>query len=206
PEAIAAARASGLVDYSAVAALKRPVLEALFRNFRTRDDTDPLRLEFRDFQLSGGAAFADFAVFEALHEHFTEQGLLFSWHAWPPAMRNPRSAGVAEFAHAHAARVDFFQWLQWAADRQLAAATKVSRAAGLSLGLYLDLAVGVDPHGADAWADQELIAPGTTIGAPPDPLSRAGQNWGLAPINPLRLRRRGFAPLIAASAPNRRHA
>ncbi|HEV8679261.1 MAG TPA: 4-alpha-glucanotransferase, partial [Stellaceae bacterium] len=96
--------------------------------------------------------------------------------------------------------------LQWQADRQLAAAAASGRAAGLSLGLYRDFAVGVNPHGAEAWADQELIVPGAAIGAPPDVLSRAGQNWGLAPINPLALRRRGFAPLIAALRANMRHA
>ena len=203
---IAAARAAELVDYSAVAGLKRPVLEALFRKFRARQNDDRLRIEFGEFQLAGGAELADFAVFEALHEHFTTQGAPFSWHSWPTVMRDPRSTEVAEFARAHAERVDFFQWLQWEADRQLAAAANAGEAAGMSLGLYRDLAVGVDPHGADAWADQELIAPGTTIGAPPDPLSRAGQNWGLAPINPLRLRRRGFAPLAAALRANMRHA
>jgi 4-alpha-glucanotransferase len=113
---------------------------------------------------------------------------------------------VADFARAQADRVDFFQWLQWQADRQLGAAAKAGQAAGLALGLYRDLAVGVDPHGADAWADQALIAPGAAIGAPPDPLSRAGQNWGLAPINPLQLRRRAFAPLVAALRANMRHA
>src|SRR5438270_653658 len=153
-----------------------------------------------------GAALADFAVFEALHEHFTAQGMPFSWHSWPVAMRCPRSAEVADFARAQAYRVDFFQWLQWEADRQLGVAEKAGQAAGLALGLYRDLAVGVDPHGADAWADQALIAPGAAIGAPPDPLSRAGQNWGLAPINPLQLRRRAFAPLVAALRANMRHA
>ena len=204
--AIAAARAADLVDYSAVAGLKRPLLEALFRKFRARRDDDPLRIEFGKFQLAGGAELADFAVFEALHEHFTRQGAPFSWHSWPTAMRDPRSSNVAEFARVYAERVNFFQWLQWEADRQLAAAANAGEAAGMSLGLYRDLAVGVDPHGADAWADQELIAPGAAIGAPPDPLSRAGQNWGLAPINPLRLRRRGFAPLVAALRANMRHA
>ena len=52
----------------------------------------------------------------------------------------------------------------------------------------------------------ELVVAGASIGAPPDPLSRAGQNWGLAPLNPLALRRRGFAPLIAALRANMRHA
>jgi 4-alpha-glucanotransferase len=206
PAAIAGARAAELVDYSAVAALKRPALEALFRRFQAQDVDNPLRIAFQKFQLAGGAALADFAVFEALHEHFTHQAMPFSWHSWPAPMRDPRSAEVAEFARAHADRVDFFQWLQWEADRQLAAAAAAGREAGLALGLYRDLAVGVDPHGADAWADPELIAPGAAIGAPPDPLSRAGQNWGLAPINPVRLRRRRFAPLVAALRANMRHA
>jgi len=204
--AIAAARAAELVDYAAIAALKRPVLEALFRRFQAREAESSLGIAFREFQLAGGGALADFAVFEALHEHFTRQGMPFSWHAWPAPMRDPYSADVAEFARAHAERVDFFQWLQWEADRQLGASADAGRDAGLTLGFYRDLAVGVDPHGAEAWADQELIAPGAAIGAPPDPLSRAGQNWGLAPINPLVLRRRRFAPFVAALRANTRHA
>ena len=203
---IAAARAGEFVDYPAVAALKRPILEALYRRFQARQSENRLRLAFQEFQLAGGTALADFAVFEALHEHFTAQGMPFSWHAWPEGLRDARSADVAEFARGHADRVDFFEWLQWEADRQLAAAAERGRDSGLSLGLYRDLAVGVDPHGADAWADQELIVPGMTIGAPPDPLSRAGQNWGLAPVNPVLLRRRGFAPLVVALRANMRHA
>ena len=77
---------------------------------------------------------------------------------------------------------------------------------GLAIGLYRDLAIGANPHGAEAWADSELVIGGAAIGAPPDPLSRSGQNWGLAPLNPLVLRRRGFAPLIAAIRANMRHA
>ena len=51
-------------------------------------------------------------------------------------------------------RIGFFQFLQWQADRQLGAAAEAGRASGLSIGLYRDLAVGVNPHGAEAWADQ----------------------------------------------------
>ena len=207
--AVRAARDAGLVDYAAVAALKRPVLEALYQNFRTHERAGPSALgaAFRAFQREGGDALAGFATFEALHEHFTGAGGPFSWHAWPAAMRDPKSAAVGEFARAHAERVEFFQFLQWQADRQLgAAAAAAGRAGGLGIGLYRDLAVGVDPNGAEAWADQELVIPGMAIGAPPDLLNRAGQNWGLAPINPLALRRRGYAPLIAALRANMRHA
>lgn len=207
-----AACSAALVDYGAVAACKRPVLEALCRRFRALDlgaDGEARSGRghaFRRFQHSGGQSLADFAVFEALHEHHCREKRGFSWRGWPAAMRDPRSTAVAEFAAAHRDRVEFFQLLQWAADRQLGAAAAAGRAGGLSIGLYRDLAVGADPNGAEAWADQELVAPSASIGAPPDALSRAGQNWGLAPANPLVLRRQGYAPFIACLRANMRHA
>jgi 4-alpha-glucanotransferase len=207
-----AARSAELVDYGAVAACKRSVLEALFRRFRSLElgangtATSTAGRTFRDFQQSAGQSLADFAVFEALHEHYSGEKRQFSWHSWPAPMRDPRSPQVAAFAAAHRDRVEFFQFLQWEADRQLAAASRAGRDAGLSIGLYRDLAVGADPNGAEAWADQELVAPGASIGAPPDALSRGGQNWGLAPVNPLVLRRQGFAPFIASLRANMRHA
>jgi len=121
-------------------------------------------------------------------------------------MRDPNSAAVAEFADAHAGRIEFFQFLQWEADRQLGAAAKAGCDGGLSIGLYRDAAVGVNPHGAAAWADQETISPGAAIGAPPDALSRAGQDWGLAPLNPLVMRRRGYGPFLDTLRANMRHA
>ena len=207
-----AARSAQLVDYGAVAAIKRPVLEALYRRFcdcelnARGDAASPLGQAFADFRRAGGGSLADFAVFEALHEHFHRDSGAFSWRDWPPAFRDPRGPAAAEFAAAHQDRIGFFQFLQWQAECQLASAAAAGRAAGLSLGLYRDLAVGAHPSGADAWADQELVAIGAAIGAPPDALSRAGQNWGLAPVNPLVLRRQGFAPFIAALRANMSHA
>jgi 4-alpha-glucanotransferase len=208
--ALATARASELVDHAAVAALKRPVLEALYRRFHDHDLGNGRVSErgaaFRRFQQAGGEALRTFATFEALHEHRNSNGGEFSWHEWPAELRDPHSAAVGEFAEAHADRVEFFEFLQWLADEQLGVAAKRGRDAGLSLGLYRDLAVGVNPQGAEAWADQRIVAPGMSIGAPPDPLSRSGQNWGLAPVNPLALRQRGFQPFIAALRANMRHA
>jgi 4-alpha-glucanotransferase len=207
-----AARSSELIDHGAVAACKRAVLEALFRRFQAIElgpdgaAQSSLGMAFREFQRRGGQPLADFAVFEALQEHQLRESRQFSWQSWPMAMRNPRSREVGDFAAAHRDRVEFFQFLQWQADRQLAAAAAAGRDAGLAIGIYRDLAVGADPNGAEAWADQELVAPGASIGAPPDALSRGGQNWGLAPVNPLVLRRQGFAPFIASLRANMRHA
>lgn len=209
--ALSSARAAQQLDHAAVAALKRPVLETLYRRFGDNDlkangaETAPGR-EFRRFQDEGARPLAAFATFEALHERFNGNGGQFSWRDWPVELRNPDSTAVAEFAVAHRERVEFFQFLQWQADAQLGAAAEAGRANGLLLGLYRDLAVGVNPQGAEAWADQGLVVPGMGIGAPPDALSRAGQDWGLAPVNPLALRQRGFQPFIAALRANMRHA
>ena len=207
-ELLGAARAAPLVDHAAVAALKRPVLEAAFRHFQRQElarGGTPLGQAFRRFQREGGEALAAFAAFEALQERFAAEGNL-SWRSWPAAMRNPSSPEIAQFARVHRDRIEFFQFLQWQAEEQLAAAAAAARAGGLSIGLYRDLAVGVDPNGAEAWGDQALVAPGASIGAPPDPLSRAGQNWGLAPVNPVVLRERAFAPLVNSLRANMRHA
>ncbi len=207
-----AARSAELIDYGAVAACKRPVLEALYRRFQALDlgnnggARSCLGQSFRRFQQEGAQSLADLAVFEALHEFYCREKRGFSWRSWPGPMRNPRSSEVAAFAAAHHERIEFFQFLQWEADRQLAAAAAAGRAAGLSVGLYRDLAVGADPNGAEAWADQVLVAPRAAIGAPPDALSRAGQNWGLAPVNPLVLRGQRFAPFVACLRANMRHA
>lgn len=209
--ALAAVRDAPLLDHAAIAALKRPVLEALYRRFAAADLRDggaktKEAQAFRQFQKDGGPPLAAFATFEALHEHLNGNGGRFSWHDWPVELRDPSSAAVAAFAATHLERVEFFEFLQWQADSQLGGAAAAGRASGLSLGLYRDLAVGVNPHGAEAWADQGLVVPGMGIGAPPDALSRAGQDWGLAPVNPLALRQRGFQPFIAALRANMRHA
>ncbi len=207
-----AARSAEALDYGAAAACKRVVLEAQCRHFQAVDLGENESAQtargrsFREFQQKGGRSLRDFAVFETLHEHFCRERRGFSWRSWPAPLRDPRSPAVAEFAAAHHDRVEFFQYLQWEADRQLAAAAAAGRDAGLAIGLYRDLAVGADPNGAEAWADQELIAPLASIGAPPDALSRAGQNWGLAPANPLVLRRQAYMPFVASLRANMRHA
>jgi 4-alpha-glucanotransferase len=59
-----------------------------------------------------------------------------------------------------------------------------------------DLPIGFDPNGADAWAWQDLIAFDATVGAPPDQFNLQGQNWGLPPFVPWRLRQAGYRPFI----------
>ena len=86
---------------------------------------------------------------------------------------HPHSPEVTRFRRARAKRVRFHMWLQWLLDEQLARRPRIA--------LVGDLAVGVDPGGADAWMWQDLFAPGMSVGAPPDEFNTLGQNWGLLP-------------------------
>ncbi len=103
--------------------------------------------------------------------------------------RRWRSSGTA-----HAEAVEFHQWLQWLLDRQLAAVQRSAVAAGMSLGVVHDLAVGVHPGGADAWGLGDALARGVYVGAPPDQFNQIGQNWTQPPWRPDRLAELGYAP------------
>jgi (1->4)-alpha-D-glucan 1-alpha-D-glucosylmutase len=206
---IATLRANPLVDYTAVAALKREVLALLYESFRMRHMAadDAHAQEFRAFREAGGEALRRFAVFEALRDHLgADDPPLRDWRRWPADLAQPDAAGVAAFARANETRVTFFAWLQWHADRQLARVAARAAAAAMPVGLYRDLAVGVDVAGADAWGDQEVIVGDFTVGAPPDAWAPHGQNWGFPPLNPLALRKSGHRALVDVLRANMRHA
>ena len=128
-----------------------------------------------------------FALFCALAER---HGV--PWQEWPEDLRRPDGPGIPAAREELAERVAFWCWLQLLVDEQLAAVTE--RAQDMPVGVVHDLAVGVDAGGADAWALQDALALGTTVGAPPDSFNQQGQDWGLPPWRPDRLRELGYAP------------
>jgi 4-alpha-glucanotransferase len=157
-------------------------------------------IAYRGFCRRAGQALDDFATWCALAEvHGT------NWRAWPDEYRHPHSPAVAEFAAAHEEAIDFHRWLQWLLDEQLGDAQELTRRAGMTLGVLHDLAVGVSPTGADAWAWQDEYAAGVTVGAPPDPYAQTGQDWDQPPWRPDRLREREYAPLREVIANSLRH-
>ena len=200
--AIEALRAAPLVDYTGVGRIKDAVLAACHEAFAQRDEGDARARAFAAFVAAGGDALTDFAVFATLSE--CHPGL--PWWRWPEPLRRPDGAGVAAFARDHARRIGYHQYLQWIADDQLADAARRARAAGLGLGFYRDLAVGSAPDGAETWSQQWLLGTGASVGAPPDPFSPNGQNWGLRPPIPHRLRATAYAAHAALFEANMRHA
>lgn len=202
-------REAELVDYPGVAALKNEVLKLLFNSFRRLHLATQSRRSqaFKRFCEEAGEPLERLATFDALHEHFYKRDHnCWDWRNWPVEYQNPQSPQVAAFVGEHQDRVTYFKYLQWLADEQLASVAQRARELGMPIGLYMDLAVGVDPAGGEAWSDQELLVSDASLGAPPDPLNQLGQNWGLTPLNPVALRERAYQPFIAALRANMRHA
>jgi 4-alpha-glucanotransferase len=150
--------------------------------------------EFSAYCREQGEPLRQFAAYCVLAERFGGD-----WRQWPPEYRRPGGAAVARLAQEHAAELGYHEWLQWLLDRQLARAAQ-------AVPIIQDLPIGIDPGGADAWAWQELLAEGISVGAPPDAFNPAGQNWALPPLVPARLRAGGYEPFIQTIRAALRHA
>ncbi len=191
-----------LADWPAASRQRLAALRAAF------DTASPAELAaLAAFRAELGNPLETHARFEALHaDLFGQDFARWHWRTWPEALRDPASPAVAAFAAAHAQEVAFHAYMQFRADRSLAAAQAAARAAGMPIGLIADLAVGADSGGSHCWSRQAETLIGLSIGAPPDLLSTHGQNWGLAAFSPRGLARSGFAAFQEMLRSAMRHA
>jgi 4-alpha-glucanotransferase len=167
-----------LIDYRAAAAAKRGVLEALLA------DMSGPRLDAFERHMQAHPDLAAYADFRARCER--ERA---GWRDW----RDPDAPGDTAAARYHA-------YAQWLCEEQLA------RVGEAGAGPYLDMPLGVHPGGYDTWRFRALFAEGVSVGAPPDDFFRGGQDWGLAPLHPGRLRESGHAYPLACARVLCRHA
>ena len=166
-----------LIDRDQVFRLKQEALQLLWSYF----DGDP---DFDRFVAEAGKALRQFALFSVVAERHGAD-----WRQWPEQYRRPDSPDVEKYAEIEPDRVQFHEWLQWLMSRQLEQAAEFAP-------IMQDLPVGFSPGGADAWIWQDLIAGDMSIGAPPDLHNAGGQNWGLPPFIPHKLREAAYEPFI----------
>jgi len=188
---IAAARAGNLVDYRRIAALKRRELERA--RVATQSDT-AVRAALDHFAAAHVHA-ADYARFRAVCDRRRE-----GWTEWPQRLQR----GDVHSGDYAPEDFEYHLFAQWQADHQLAA-VGTARHGGAAC-LYLDMPLGVNPAGYDAWRFRDLFAQGVSAGAPPDPLFTGGQDWGFRPLVPHALRTSGYAYLIETLRHHFRHA
>ncbi len=173
------------IDRDAAWALKREALAVValagLGGHRARD--------FARYCEREGEGLLTFATWCAIAE---THGL--PWREWPVELQDPHGGAVSAFRTAHAELVDFHRWLQWLLEGQLGQVQRAAAAAGMSIGIVQDLAVGVHPEGADAWGLGDALARGVRVGAPPDQFNQLGQDWSQPPWRPDRLAELGYAP------------
>jgi 4-alpha-glucanotransferase len=179
-------------DSALRARVAEPALRALFATFETTGQRTGRGPAFEAWLEAGGVPRHRQAVFEALSLRHGED-----WRRWPVALRDPEGPEVAAFEAAEAPELRYHAWLQWLAEAQIGEAQARARGAGMALGLYLDIAVGVRPGGGEVWARGDAFACGVSLGAPPDMMNAQGQEWGLAPFSPEGLRRADYEPFRA---------
>jgi 4-alpha-glucanotransferase len=187
--AAARLREGHLINYKGVADLKWRALRVAFDAFRAKPAAG-WKEDFDAFRAERSTLLARFACFEALRHKFNKP-----WWEWPERWRKPDDSQCAELRIGmDATEIEFVEFVQWTADRQLRSCRDLARRLGLKVGLYLDVAVGVQSDGFDAWNEQTAISRHLAVGAPPDPLNLAGQNWGLAGFNAAGLEMQSFEP------------
>lgn len=172
-------RKEDMVAYLRVAAAKMHGLRLAYSRFCARASAER-RADFEAFRTDRGEALLRFACFETLRQEYAPT----RWPKWPQPWRSPERGDLDEYRRTRHDACEFEEFLQWVADRQLAACMEAARMHGMPIGLYIDLAVGIDRDGADAWVNHGAVLADASMGAPPDEFNPDGQDWGLAPLNP----------------------
>ena len=186
---IARLRASDTVDYIGIAELKWRGLRRAFETFKA-DSDNARRRDFEKFRAERASLLSRFACFEVLRHKFNKP-----WWEWPEQWRKPDDNKLGKLrAGTDATEIEFVEFVQWTADRQLQSCRDLAARRGMKVGLYLDVAVGVQADGFDAWNEQVAISRHLAVGAPPDSLNTSGQNWGLAGFNAAGLEIKSFEP------------
>ncbi|TDD74113.1 4-alpha-glucanotransferase [Actinomadura rubrisoli] len=189
-------RSGGPIDRDAVWTAKLAALELMYRLPRDAG----ARRRYEEFRGREGRALTAFATWCALGE---EHGA--DWRRWPAELQDAGGRAVADAAERLADRVDFHTWLQWRLDGQLGDAQRAARDVGMPVGIVHDLAVGVAHGSADSWIYRDLMAPGMSVGAPPDEFNQRGQDWGQPPWHPGRLAGAAYVPYREMLAAAFRH-
>lgn len=198
-------RATDFVDYAGVAAIKHEALGLIFSVYRKTylAKKTPQQEAFKAFVKRGGDSLQTLAIFEALQITLKNQGKEYwGWPVFPEQYRSADMPEVAVFAKQEKHLVEFYLFLQWQASEQFAAASKASTDAGMEIGLYRDLAVGVSDGSAEIWGNKDLYCTDVSVGAPPDILGPLGQKWGLPPMDPSVLVDQQYQPIIDLFASN----
>ncbi len=187
-------REAEFVEYEAVDRLKRRFLKLLYREFRRSRTSNPARAKaFAQYCEREGELLEKFALYCALDEILHKQNPnCWVWGNWAREYQDPQSEACVRFSEEHSRLIEYYKYIQFVIEEQLAAAQTYAKECGMQIGLYHDLAVATDKCGSDLWAHRNFYVNGCRVGAPPDDFSPDGQDWAFPPPNPQAHRDSGY--------------
>ena len=171
------------VDYRREMALKRKILQELCQTLFNENSNRSTELSrFAD----ENPLVEEYARFRATFEKRRSP-----WHTWPQRLKQ----GVLKEGDYNEKDRRYHLYVQWLAHQQVETLSRKAREKDVAL--YLDLPLGVHPNGYDAWHEQSLFNLDISVGAPPDVVFTAGQDWGFSPPHPDKIREQGYKYTIA---------
>ena len=173
--------------------LKERFLKLLYREFRKPKNQGTARAQaFAAYCDGEGDLLHKFALYCALDEILhKEDRNRWTWHDWPEKYQSPDSEAAQQFAQRHARTVEFYKYVQFVIDEQLAEAQQHAKQIGMEIGLYHDLAVATNKCGANLWAHGNFFMDGFRVGAPPDDFCPRAKT-GFSPPNARAHRESGY--------------
>lgn len=170
------------LDYEAVMRIKLKFLRDIFPSQKTATFCSE---DYKSFFAENEHWLVPYAAFCHLRDKFGTA----DFNLWPEH-RQFDSGKIAALVRDND-DVAFHYFVQYHLHMQLKDAAAHVHAAGIIL--KGDIAIGVYRHGVDAWQAPELYHMEMQAGAPPDPFSAKGQNWGFPTYNWPRMAADGFA-------------
>lgn len=185
------------VDYQQISLLKNKGFNLLFKAFKEKNfsNAKPITSRgktFLSFQKKEGLF--EYAVFQALRNVFSKSNSNMLWRKWENGLKDLHSPEVQKFYKTHKELVLSIMYQQFIAFEQYETVQKEMER--LPIGLYTDMPVGVSDNSADVWMNQAAYMQNVSTGAPPDQFNQKGQDWSLAPFNPIVLQQQGYKPFI----------
>lgn len=168
------------VVYGDVIPARKAVLAGVAMTFEKRA-TPAIRSEFEAYCQKHAGWLDDYALYQALKEHFD----LAPWYRWPNALRDRDSEALNQARHSFSGEIQSIRVQQYLFDRQWTALRAYAAERGIQL--IGDIPIFVAHDSADVWARPDLFfmdeqgQPTVVAGVPPDYFSADGQLWG----NPL---------------------
>ena len=186
------------VMYEQILPMKIEALKVLFEAFKTvhlnekNEAITPRGQAFLDFEARFDGDLDTFATFQVLRLWHAKQGKSIRWWRWDKGFHKVDNPEVKKFQKKYAEEILLQKFMQFIAFEQYEKAGKAFYDSQLKIGLYADLPVGTDVSSSEVWGHQDLFLSDLTIGAPPDTFNKNGQNWELAPPNPIAMKKTAY--------------